>query len=85
MSKVLILRHSFVRCHFIPTYSVKAMYRCKLCAAPVLDSKGRRQLSSSSLQYCAALLVDLACESGAANNDVTKECTSCRVSMQEVL
>lgn len=47
------------------------MNRCKLCVAHILDSNDRRQLSSLSLECCDSLLVDLACESGAAKKDVT--------------
>ncbi|KAL5475126.1 hypothetical protein EMCRGX_G027185 [Ephydatia muelleri] len=59
------------------------MNRCKLCVAPVLDSKKRRLLSSQESERNAAALVDLACEAGVARNEATKEyttgylCTKC--------
>ena len=52
------------------------MNRCKLCVAPVLDSKKRRLLSSQESERNAAALVDLACEAGVARNEATKEYTT---------
>ena len=38
------------------------MNRCKLCDAPVLESRNRRQLASKTSQRCRAVLMDLAIE-----------------------
>ena len=48
----------------------------KLCVALVLKTKDRGQCSSPLLEFCAALLANLECESGAARKDATKEYTS---------
>ncbi|KAL5479774.1 hypothetical protein EMCRGX_G023347 [Ephydatia muelleri] len=47
----------------------RSMYRCKLCAAPVLKSEDRKQLASFTSASC---LVDLACESGTAKTEATQ-------------
>ena len=36
--------------------------RCKLCDAPVLESRNRRQLASTTSQRCRAVLMGLAIE-----------------------
>ena len=38
------------------------MNRCKLCDAPVLESRNRRQLASTTSQRCRAVLMGLAIE-----------------------
>ena len=38
------------------------MNRCKLCDAPVLESRNRRQLASTTSQHCRAVLMGLAIE-----------------------
>eukprot|EP00731_Ephydatia_muelleri_P021282 Em0013g1009a len=50
----------------------RRMYRCKLCAAPVLKSEDRKKLASLTSASCVAALVDLACESGTAKTEATQ-------------
>ena len=38
------------------------MNRCKLCVAPVLVGKNRRQLANPASERCRGVLIDLACE-----------------------
>ena len=49
------------------------MNRCKLCAAPVLVGKNRRQLANPASERCRAVLIDLARECRLSARDAKKE------------
>ena len=55
---------------------VTRMNRCKVCTAPVLNSKERRTLSSITSKSCREVLTGLAVESGAEMNIASQEYSS---------
>ena len=60
------------------------MNRCKLCVAPVLVGKNRRQLASPSCERYRAVLIDLARECRLSARDTKNEFESeylCRKNM----
>ena len=55
-------QHSWVCNNGVIGQYVCKMNRCKLCDAPVLESRNRRQLASTTSQRCSAVLMGLAIE-----------------------
>ena len=63
------------------------MNRCKLCVAPVLVGKNRRQLANPASERCRGVLIDLACECRLSARDAKKEFESgylCRKCFDEI-
>ena len=71
----------------VSVYEYNEMNRCKLCVAPVLVGKNRRQLANPASERCRGVLIDLACECRLSARDAKKEFESgylCRKCFDEI-
>eukprot|EP00731_Ephydatia_muelleri_P015004 Em0008g724a len=71
----------------VSVYEYNGMNRCKLCVAPVLVGKNRRQLANPASERCRGVLIDLACECRLSARDAKKEIESgylCRKCFDEI-
>ena len=60
------------------------MNRCKLCVAPALVGKNRRQLANPASERCRGVLIDLACECRLSARDAKKEFESGYLCFDEI-